>query len=118
LTFYSAAFANLGAVGGTMGTSTSGYSQYTTSEHIAPSGSAYARLLFQVAWDDFAGENDEIVDMDTFSFTVLGGGGTLYIVNTGFRFPYEWNTDGNITANRQFLEIQLTEYLHKHEEGV
>jgi hypothetical protein len=47
----------------------------------------------------------------------INGDSTLYTTPAGFRFPYGWANEGHLRHNMKFLELEISKYLHKHEEG-
>jgi hypothetical protein len=71
----------------------------------------------------FFREDTSAWQQDSFNniaFRLYAGGGatsTLYTRPTGFRFPYGWTNDGHLRHNMKFLELEISQYLHKHEAG-
>lgn len=61
--------------------------------------------------------NPSAAHIDVYTYELVAP--TLFVKNTGFRFPYQDNSKpGAVNANMKFLETQISQYLHKHEEGV
>ena len=88
---------------------TSSYQKFTHTTAAAPTSTAF----FSVGWLSFNMSSGNIFDLDTFS--VNGVDGELFVRDEGFRFPYGWKTDGDISMNRQFLETLISQFLHEHE---
>ncbi len=93
-----------------LGNLSSSYQFFESAAIEAPAGTVEVGVMWRPAITDSAGE---IYDFDTFGINASDA--ALFVRDEGFRFPYGWKTDGDLSMNRQFLETLISQFLHEHE---